>query len=311
MSLSSILDEIQGDAVKETPEGDEVVPMRPAETQEPSDGLAALEVLKSKVSELQNHQYILDAFKVALEATTLDKGTAMELFTMLPLTPNKVSPILTQAPTEHNKRQMFEIFNEYNDSSHVDTAVKDEDTAVKDEVIRLVRNSLHMWEDTHHSCEIFREELTNHSQRLDKVPPMVVYNGKSVNLFTADMREVMAMDSFKLDYKPYEGVLEGNYRTIFLDDNLQRFIETGDIVRENPEYVSLKDVANHIRVLTYTEREHHTTLHKMLGDSSLIDERELSVGLKSLDWYRKFSHVFIGPDALADKVIKLGVGFLT
>lgn len=304
MSLSSILDEIQGDAVKETPEGDEVVPMRPAETQEPSDGLAALEVLKGKVSELQNHHYILGAFKVALEATTLDKGTAMELFTMLPLTPNKVSPILTQAPTEHNKRQMLEIFNEYNDSSHVDTAVKDE-------VIRLVRGSLQMWEDTHHSCEIFTEVLTSHSQRLDNVPPMVVYNGKSVNLFTADMREVMAMDSFKLDYKPYEGVLKGNYRAIFLDDNLLRFIETGDIVRENPKYVSLKDVANHIRVLTYTEREHHTTLHKMLGDSSLINEQELSVGLKSLDWYRKFSRVFIGPDALADKVIKLGIGFLT
>ncbi len=304
MSLSSILDEIQGDAVKETPEGDEVVPMRPAETQEPSDGLAALEVLKGKVSELQNHQYILGAFKVALEASTLDKGTAMELFTMLPLTPNKVSPILTQAPTEHNKRQMLEIFNEYNDSSHVDTAVKDE-------VIRLVRSSLHMWEDTHHSCEIFREELTSHSQRLDKVPPMVVYNGKSINLFTTDMCEVMSMDSFKLDYKPYEGVLDGNYRAIFLDDNLQRFIETGDIARENPEYVSLKDVADHIRVLTYTERDHHTALHKMLGDSSLINERELSIGLKSLDWYRKFSRVFIGPDALADKVIKLGVGFLT
>lgn len=304
MSLSSILDEIQGDAVRETPEGDEVVPMRPAQTQEPSDGLAALEVLKGKVSELQNHQYILGAFKVALETTTLDKGTAMELFTMLPLTPNKVSPILTQAPTEHNKRQMLEIFNEYNDSSHVDTAVKDE-------VIRLVRGSLHMWEDTHHSCEVFRVELTNHSQRLDNVPPMVVYNGKSINLFTADMCEVMSMDSFKLDYKPYEGVLEGNYRAIFLDDNLQRFIETGDIVRENPEYVSLKDVANHIRVLTYTEHDHHATLHKMLGNSPLINERELSVGLKSLDWYRKFSRVFIGPDALADKVIKLGVGFLT
>ena len=304
MSLSSILDEIQGDAVKETPEGAEVVPEQTTTEQEPADGLAALEVLKDKAGKLQDHQYILGAFKAAFESATLDKSTAMELFTMLPLAPNKVSPILTQAPTEHNKRQMLEIFNEYNDSNQVDTAVKDE-------VIRLVQGSLRMWEDTHHSCEVFREELTTHMERLEKMAPMVVYEGKSVNLFTADMCEVMAMDSFKLDYKPYEGVLEGNYRAIFLDDSLRRFIGAGDIVRGTPEYVSLKDVASHVRILTYTESGHHTTLHKMLGDSALISETELSIALKSLDWYRKFSRVFIGSNALADKVIKLGVGFLT
>lgn len=304
MSLSSILDEIQGDAVKETPETADVVPEQTTAGQEPADGLAALEVLKDKASKLQDHHYILGAFKAAFENATLDKSTAMELFTMLPLSPNKVSLILTQASTEHNKRQMLQIFNEYNISNQVDTSVKDE-------VIRLTQSSLRMWEDTHHSCEVFKEELTSHIERLKKTPPMVVYEGKSVNLFTADMREVMAMDSFKLDYTPYEGVLEGNYRTIFLDDNLQRFIDAGDVVRETPEYVSLKDVATHIRGLTFTESEHHSTLHKMLGDSTLISEGDLSEAIKSLDWYRKFSRVFIGSNALADKVIKLGVGFLT
>lgn len=304
MSLSSILDEIQGDAVKETPETAEVVPEQTTAGQEPADGLAALEVLKDKASKLRDHQYILSVFNTALENATLDKSTAMELFTMLPLAQNRTGPILTQSPTEHNRRQMLEIFKDYNDSVQIDTAVKDE-------IILLVNNSSHMWEDTHHSCEVFRDELIAHMERLEKTPPMVVYEGKSVNIYTADMLEVMAMDSSKLDYKPYEGVLEGNYRAIFNDDSLRGFIDSGDVVRGTPEYISLKDVANHIRSLTYIESNHHVALHKLLGDPALVSERDLSEALKSLDWYRKFGRVFIGTDALADKVVKLGVGFLT
>lgn len=305
MSLSSILDEIQGGFSKENPGvPGEVYPEQVVEA-EPvhSDGLAALEVLKDKAAKLQEHQYIVGSFKAALEGATLDKSTAMELFTMLPLANTAPAPVLTQAPTEHNKRQLLGIFNEYNDSAVVDNAVKDE-------VISLILASKELWEDTHHSCEIFQKDLSSHIERLEKSPPMVIHQGKSVNLLTEDICQVMGMDSFSLDYKPYEGVLDSNYRQIHNDKNFQKFLQGGDVGRANPEYVSLKDVAMHVRMLTFTEGGHHNTLHKVCGDRSQVSELDLSNALKSLDWYRKFSSVFIGSDALADKVIKLGVGFL-
>lgn len=303
MSLSSILDDIQGDVTNDSDMSDssQVTAVGQTQVNPALEALSGIAVLNNKVQESQKKAYIKRSFETALESSVIDKSTALELFTMLPLG-QSLPPVLTQVASRHNRKQVEDLYNLH--------GVKEVDAEVKYEVIGLIQQSEHVWEETHHACEIFLKDFKYHLERLEKNPPVVIYKGKTVNLLNCDMLEVSSMNTSQLDYPPYEGILDANYRCILNDSSLMKMRDNAEIARAVPEEFSLLDIVRHLIGLCNADTAKHNNIHRLGKEDGLINETDLGVALSSLDWYRKHHSLFIGSDALADKVLKCGVGFL-
>ena len=114
MDLSSILDDIQDGAVKPS---EDVLLTTPLVVKDNAlEHLLGLKVVVDKAKELGEYVNMKRIVQEALVSPTLDKVTALELFTMLPTTSSD-SSLLTSAPSLGNKTILERVYSKSSDRS--------------------------------------------------------------------------------------------------------------------------------------------------------------------------------------------------
>lgn len=302
MSLSSILDEIQDGASK--PEDGETSGLPEVVIDPALEHLNGMPAVREKAKACAQYLYRQRAIEAVQETSTLDRVAALEVFTMLPLG-NGRAPILTAAPSVHNKKELLSAIALLPERTvdHIEFSR---------EVLEMAAKTLPVLEELTQVCRVYAEQLGQHLGRLTQNPPRVIDRGKDVNLLTCNVVQVAYMDTYQLQFPPYEGTLDMLFRRLLEDRDLnvlkkagiQQLSETGEItLLAVGEYLLQSCTWVLRRRDTLTAACHQLTKittydSQMPYSQSLIDEVLSSLSMVTVE-----KKVFIGTDTLAEKAV--------
>lgn len=295
MSLSSILDEIKDGAVDEAIEDPiEMGEIESVEGIEALEHLVGLPAVVEKSKELSKSSMASRALEEIKGSELLDKSTALELFTMLPIKDN-YTPFLTARPSRHNKSELLRGIN----SVHV---VNEEYTSFMIELKELVDKSIPLGIEITQVCKNFKQELTSNLERLNKVPPIVMYQGVNVNLLTVAIKDVCYMDTSSLQFPMYEGKLDAIFRLLDQDAYLGKNNNLGSVSLKSvtEQLISLCNIHGDTgsRVNSVSSQLGGSISSGITYSSSFCEEVVNLLGnLSSL------SKMFLGKDSSAQKAV--------
>jgi hypothetical protein len=172
VSLSSILDDIQEDAVNSVQTENSTEPL--VVQDRALEHLQGLAVVFEQAKTLGEYVHMQRAFKGILSTPTVDKTSALELFTMLPLQ-SEDAPILTSVPSEHNRGVLVQAQRK--------AQVKDAElVSFTHEVCGLIEKSLPVAKELTAVCDAYLVQIKAELSRLYDNVPTVVVDGANVNL---------------------------------------------------------------------------------------------------------------------------------
>lgn len=207
MSLSSILDEIQGDAERLEPT--EAVQAPVIESDDSEVGLEqfeGLQLLQSRQAALSQTLLVRRTIQECAQRPVLERAVAAELFTMLPAT-GRGAPVLTQGASRHNRDTLLRRMD---DIGHID----DQCVAFTAELLAVLNKTNQLAVQVSRVCEYTLAVAQTHLARLRANPPMVIHDGKGVNLLQAELTLVSNLDTTRLDFPAYAGVLDAKFRAL-------------------------------------------------------------------------------------------------
>jgi hypothetical protein len=248
--------------------------------------------------------YMNRVVRGALTKTTLDKTTALELFTMLPMATDH-SPLLTSAPSTHNKNLLLKAHDQVGDRN-------DELMGMNREVCLLVQKSLGACHEVASLATEYTTQFNAHLVRLSKPGPIVILNGVAVNLLDAMLFDVAYTDTHKLHYPPYEGVLDLKFREVVLSDSLTGLRSAGAIHGASDGVLSLRILVNHLLQAAQVAIQREVDLKRMHAQLERVDLPESTVpydqylideSLAQLSALEAERLLFAGQDSLAEKVL--------
>lgn len=298
MSLSSILNDIlDGATPTESGSGsNQPTDLSPNSVDQGAfEHLQGLSVVEAKVADLRKRSHARRMFTQALQSPTLSRSTAMELFTMLPLAGAR-EPILTQASSAHNRQQLLQAV------SIPETTAADEDTRA--EVRDLVARSAESARQLDSICRVYLQRFATQLDRLTLRAPLVVSQGKNVNLLECSIASVSTMDSYELQYKPYEGILDAKYRQITQSALYISMYEDSEVIGVKPP-PSLHELTKQLTSVGAVVRDHCQTLIQFSEGAPIETDTDLEKALDALNWVKSHQSTFMAPGCLAE--LTLGV----
>lgn len=225
--LLGILDGIKadGEAIAATDETNQA-----ALTPESVDAvtLENLRNLKKTLIDLSSKAEVSNALETIKAQKTLDKTTALEVFTMLPGYGPYSSGRFTSAPSAHNRDLLLNAVS-------IDTNYVSQYIDYIDQIHTTVCDKSELYDRLVRSCKVYLDVQAQVLPKLLASSPMVVVYGDKVKLLETDI-EHLAYTGFdeSIQYPKYEGVLHKYYKEILNNDG---FIK----LKQRKVYKSIKD----------------------------------------------------------------------
>lgn len=293
MSLSTILDDIQDGAVKEQ---DSEVSDNVEQSDTSLEHLVGLPAVLNKAKVYAKEAFQQRALNQIRENTNLDMQTALELFTMLPISDGR-QPILTVSPSAHNKRQILQ----YADKA---TPVTVDLIDFTSEILELVSKTLPVVQELVKMCDIYSDKIVENVNRLSRNRPIVVIDKLNVDLMDLHISMVSYIDTYKLQFTPYEGKLNVVFNKLF--SSCLKFTETakgGESLKSVAEFLLDRSrwIKRRLEILENSKAE----LIKISNHNKVTDYSQEVVDevLACLLFIQEDVKIFSGSDSLASNCI--------
>lgn len=225
--LLDILDGIkaEGEAVATTDETNQS-----AQTSEPVDAvtLENLRTLKKTLVDLSGKAQVSNALETIKSQKTLDKTTALEVFTMLPGYGPYASGRFTNAPSAHNRDLLLNAVS-------VDTNYVSQYIDYIGQIYNAVYDKCDLYDKLVSSCKVYLDIQAQVLPKLLDSSPMVVLYREKVKLLETDIERLAYTDfDESIEYPKYEGVLNKYYKEILNNDGFNK-------LKQRKAYKSIKD----------------------------------------------------------------------
>lgn len=298
--LSSILDDIANDPV----------PALEVTSSDSSNGLTCLEhlvcipVLLKRAKDIDAALHTQRLLKIALQSGALSKATALEVFAMLPVASDDAM-LLTTASTQHNHKLVEKAAaNAFSNPEEAGSLVTD--------VLEMVRKTVESSKDLSALCSRYCYEIQGHLERLNTQPPMIINGTTSINLLTAEAWLIANIDSYTLNYTPYEGVLDAKFRAITTHAAIKGLLEDSSVFALNQGMPSLSVLAMYLcskgtiildqgQALVKTQERLKDYLAGQCKDE--LNDTGVSHVLDILSQIKEHEKLFIGESSFASVVL--------
>lgn len=235
MSLGEILDDIKDDVTNiETPEDGGISAENVVITNVKKNGQQFnVQRFSKETLEKVNNMFNLLVLKNNIAGMPrVDRGIAMEVFTMLPEVGKVEQAKLTSAPSIINKELMDKVFNA-NIEHKLSLDISDKLYDLK----ALIENHLPMIEVLVNYFQAFTSMVVDKAEVFKNVPPTVVeykafvsqeqnQENRLIDLYTEKMDVILNMDDSKLEYAKYNGVLTDMFSAIYYSETLTDLYNT-------------------------------------------------------------------------------------
>lgn len=235
MSLGDILDDIQSDVSNiETPENGGIATENVVIMDAKRNGqqFSVQRFSKETLDKVNNMFNLLTLKKNIAGLPRVDRGIALEMFTMLPEAGRVEQAKLTSAPSIINKEIMDKVFNA-NIEHKLSLDVTDKLYDLRD----LIENHLPMVELINNYLQAFNSTVETKAEVFKNAPPTVVEykayeaeenkpDTRMVDLYKEKMDVILHMDDSKMEYEKYNGKLIALFDAVYYDQTLTDLYNT-------------------------------------------------------------------------------------
>ena len=256
MSLSQILDDIQGDAsnVQVSTEHNAVT----APPTESTFKVPSTTLNKNVLSKFNTLYNTLTAKDTVYQLNKVDFKIAQEVFTMLPDISKTEQAKVTSYPSTVNKDILQGVLD------NVSNTMPEEILDAFREILDQIRQSADAIVGVVDSVEVYAMVCKVAIERFNKQRPLVIVDKESRDLFQEDLFRCSYIDDTQLDYDKYANKLSHMFENLAKDPTLQTFLtyrsapEEGEAVPRFPE-ISLSGLCEkivHLSEVVKSERNH-------------------------------------------------------
>lgn len=302
MSLSDILDDINdGIANVETPEG-KISTENVVITDVKKNGQQfSIQRLSKETLERVNTMFNLLVLKQNIaNMPRVDRGIAMEVFTMLPEIGKVEQAKLTSVPSVINK----EIINKVFDSIKFTTDIYDKLRDLK----LLIENHIPMIETLMTYFQSFNMTVSDKVEIFKNTPPTVVEykefkseenkaETKMVNLYTEKMDIIIRMDDSKFEYEKYAGKLIQMFNSVYYNETLNDLYGAVIYLPAKNE-LSLSDIVNFCLSIIENLNRCKEDLERYYSNLTSIQHKEIELNSKTIEFINGYEDIAVNLETI-------------
>lgn len=306
MSLGAILDDLNKDTTNIDPALAGVALENIVITDVKKDGnLINIQRFSKETIERVNNMFNLIVLKKNVDAMPrVDRGVALEVFTMLPEIGKVEQAKLTTSPSIINKEIMDRVFN-----SNIEHKMSLDVVDKLYDLERLIQDHLPMIDVLLNYFETFKSAVETKAEVFKNAPPMVVefkawvsegeQNAtRNIDLYTEKMEVINRLDDTKLEYPKYSGVLSNKFADVYYNDTLKTLYECWTYVPPMAE-LSLAGMVQAGRGMIDTLSRYRDDLNRYLTGLSSVRKQEAELNAETIEFIN-------GYDDLASKLETIG-----
>jgi len=234
----------------------------------------------------------------------VERGVALEVFTMLPEVGKVEQAKLTSAPSVINKDIMDRVFNS-NIEHKISLDVMDKLYDLK----TLIENHLPIIDTLINYFETFKSVIETKAETFKNAPPLVLeYKAftrenednatRNIDLYTEKFEVIKQLDDTKLEYPKYSEALVSKYQDIYYGETLKLLYETIIYVPALTE-LSLSSFAQIGRSSVESLNRYKEDLNRYMTGLTSVNRQEAELNSETIDFIN-------GYDELALKLETIG-----
>lgn len=292
MSLGDILDGIQDNVINiETPEdgniaAEGVVIM---DAKKNSQQFSVQRLSKETLEKVNTMFNLLVLKNNVANMPRVDRGIAMEVFTMLPDIGKVEQAKLTSAPSIINKELMDKVFNA-NIENKLSLDISDKLYDLKD----LIEKHIPMIDVLVTYFHAFTAMVIDKTEIFKNVPPTVVeykafvsqeqnQENRLVDLYTEKMDVIIKIDDSKLEYEKYNGVLIGKFYDIYSSATLDDLYNSGIYLPMKNE-LSLSGLVQYGKTVIENLSNYKDNLQRYYDGLTSIQRQETELNAETIEF---------------------------
>lgn len=292
MSLGDILDYIKDNVTNvETPDDGAIAAENVVITDARKNGQQfSVQRFSKETLEKVNNMFNLLVLKNNIASMPrVDRGIAMEVFTMLPEVGKVEQAKLTSAPSVINKELMDKVFNA-NIEHKLSLDISDKLYDLKD----LIEKHLPMVEVLVNYFQAFTSMVSDKAEVFKNVPPTVVeykafvsqeqnQENRLVDLYTEKMDVILHMDDSKLEYEKYNGVLIDMFSAIYYSETLNDLYNTVSYLPAKNE-ISLAGLVQYGKTAIENLNRYKEDLERYYSGLTAVQRQETELNAETIEF---------------------------
>lgn len=240
-----------------------------------------------------------------LKSDAISKEAALEAFTMLPIA-NDDTMLLTQAPTEHNRKLVEKATANIFNNLEVENAV------VAD-VLDVVGKTIESSKILNEVCIDYSDQIQKHLDRLTRRPSIVIIGKTSINLLTSNIWDICNIDTYAIGYKPYEGVLDAKFRALTTHSVMVGLLQNAYYFKTKDGVPTLSHIADYVcnqakamlnQQQSLTQTQLSLSNYLVTGDKLFIETTSVGYALDTLNQIKEHEKLFTGQDCFAATLLE-------
>lgn len=301
MSLGAILDDIKDDVTNiETPEDGAIATENVVITDAKKNGQQfSVQRFSKETLEKVNTMFNLLTLKNNISGMPrVDRGIALEMFTMIPNAGKTEQAKLTSSPSIINKEIMDKVFNaniEHKLSLDVSDKLYD--------LERLIEDHLPMIDTLVNYFETFKSAVESKAEVFKNAPPMVLEfkayiregedNGtRNIDLYTEKFDVITRLDDTKLEYPKYAEKLTNMYSDIYYSETLKTLYESWIYVPPLAE-LSLAGMVQAGRGAIDTLNRYREDLNRYLSGLFSVRKQEAELNSETIEFINGYEDMAV------------------
>lgn len=291
MSLGDVLDDLNKDVTNIDTSDTNIAIENVVITDVKKDGNQFnIQRFSKETLERVNNMFNLITLKENVQAMPrIDRGVALEVFTMLPDVGKVEQAKLTTAPSIINKEIMDRVFNS-NIQHKLSLDVVDKLYDLK----ALIENHLPYIDNLSNYFETFKSSVEAKIEVFKNVPPMVVeYKAyvaegeenatRNIDLYTEKFDTIIRLNDEKLEYPKYAGTLVNQFSDIFYSDTLNSLYQCAVYLPPQGE-LSLSGMVQAGRSMIDNLKRIKEDLNRYLNGLTAVQREEAELNAETIDF---------------------------
>ena len=299
MSLGAILDDIKDDVTNiETPEDGAIATENVVITDAKKNGQQfSVQRFSKETLEKVNTMFNLLTLKNNISGMPrVDRGIALEMFTMIPNAGKIEQAKLTSSPSIINKEIMDKVFNA-NIEHKLSLDVSDKLYDLKG----LIENHLPMVENIVNYLNAFNETVAAKAEVFKNAPPTVVEykayeaeknkpDTRMVDLYKEKIDVILRMDDTKMEYEKYNGKLLALFDAMFYDQTLTDLYNTAVYLPVKTE-LTLDSIVNVGKTTIENINRYKEDLERYVSGLNAIQRQETELNAETIEFINGYEEM--------------------
>ncbi len=299
MSLGAILDDIKDDVTNiETPVDGVIAEENVVITDAKKNGQQfSVQRFSKETLEKVNTMFNLLTLKNNIAGMArVDRGIAIEMFTMIPQAGKVEQAKLTSSPSIINKEIMDKVFNA-NIEHKLSLDVSDKLYDLKG----LIENHLPMVEIIVNYLNAFNETVGPKAEVFKNAPPMVVEykayqaeenkpDARMVDLYKEKIEVILQMDDTKMEYEKYSGKLLNLFDAMFYNQTLTDLYNTAIYLPVKSE-LTLDSIVHSGKTTVENINRYKEDLERYVAGLNAIQRQETELNAETIEFINGYEEM--------------------